>query len=283
VVLGRRPVRTRRIQQLEGAKRPVAPDSNSASIGLQPIAPSKRADGVFDQLRLRILSGALELGSQLPNERELAEALGVNRASVREALKRLEFLELIEVRHGQGSFVRAVGGSSALQLIEAILSDRSLVTTELLRQLLEFRRHVTGQVVELAARNHGADQLARARALLERESVAGADPRAALEIDIQMNILLGESTGNLMYQLLCNMFTRLLEHLGPIYFNERRSHARSFETHRRLLDAIEARDPSAAREVLETMLAYSEEAILSEAERLEAEGIIGPRAREAGS
>jgi len=261
----------------------LAPDSPPASIDLQPIAPSKRADGVFDQLRVRILSGTLVPGSQLPNERELAEALGVNRASVREALKRLEFLELIEVRHGQGSFVCAVGGSSALQLIEAILSDRSLVTTELLRQLLEFRRNVTAQVVELAARNHSADQLARARALLERESMAGANPQTALEIDIQMNVLLGESTGNLMYQLLCNMFTRLLHHLGPIYFNERRSHARSFETHSKLLDAIERRDPQAARATLETMLDYSEEAILSEAERLEAEGIIGPRAGKAGT
>jgi DNA-binding FadR family transcriptional regulator len=179
--------------------------------------------------------------------------------------------------------VRAVGGSSALQLIEAILCDRSLVTTELLRQLLEFRRHITAQVVELAARNHSEDQLARARALVERESMAGANPRTALEIDIQMNLLLGEATGNLMYQLLCNMFTRLLEHLGPIYFNERRSHVRSFETHRELLDALERRDPQAARETLETMLEYSEESILSHAERLEAEGIIGPRAREAGS
>jgi GntR family transcriptional repressor for pyruvate dehydrogenase complex len=261
----------------------VATEPTSASIDFQPIAPSKRADGVFEQLRLRILSGVLAPGSQLPNERELAEVLGVNRASVREALRRLEFLELIEVRHGQGSFVRAVGGSSALQLIEAILSDRSLVTTELLRQLLEFRRHITCQVVELAARNHSADHLVRAKALLERESTAGADPRAALEIDIEMNVLLGESTGNLMYQLLCNMFTRLLEHLGPIYFNERRGYARSFETHRRLLDAIERRDPEAARETLEAMLVYSEEAILGEAVRLEAAGVIGPGSGEAGS
>ena len=260
------------------------PASPSArQIDLDPLDPSKRADSVFEQLRSRILSGAPPAGSRLPNERDLAIALNVNRASVREALKRLEFLELIEVRHGQGSFVREVTGSSALQLIEAILRDRSLVTTELLRQLLQFRRHITLQVVELAALHHSDEQLARARVLVERDGASGADPDTALAIDIQMNALLGEATGNLMYQLLTNMFTRLLERLGPLYYNERRQHSRSLETHRRLLDALAARDVAAARQTLERMLCYSEDAILREAERLEAEGLIGPGALETGS
>ncbi len=262
---------------------PVPADPSSLQIDLVPIHPSKRADGVFEQLRSRILSGALPSGTRLPNERDLAEALSVNRASVREALKRLEFLELIEVRHGQGSFVRDVTGSSALQLIEAILRDRSLVTTELLRQLLEFRRHITGQVLDLAALHRTEEQLARGRELLRRDIEAGADPEAALEIDIQMNALLGEATGNLIYQLLTNMFTRLLERLGPLYYNERRQHPRSLETHRRLIEALEARDVEAAHRTLKTMLSYSDDAILSEAERLEAEGLIGPNARKGGS
>jgi GntR family transcriptional repressor for pyruvate dehydrogenase complex len=254
----------------------------SPPIELEPLAATRRSDGVFEQLRSQILSGAIPVGSRLPNERELADALGVNRGSVREALKRLEFLELIEVRHGQGSFVRRPSGSSALQLIEALMRDRSLVTTDLLRQLLEFRRHVTLHVVELAARNRRPEHVERARALLEREARAGADPEAALDIDLEMNALLGEATGNLMYQLLTNMFTKLIARLGPLYYNERRNHQRSHETHRGLLEAFARGDVTAAREIIEAMLAYSEGAILSEAERLEAEGLIGPGARESG-
>ena len=74
---------------------------------LEPLGPTRRAEGVFEQLRSQILSGAYPAGSRIPNERELAHALQREPGSVREALKRLEFLELVEVRHGQGAFVRS--------------------------------------------------------------------------------------------------------------------------------------------------------------------------------
>jgi GntR family transcriptional repressor for pyruvate dehydrogenase complex len=249
------------------------------SFDLQPLSTEKRPDAVFDQLRARILAGDLRAGARLPTERDLAVALGVNRASVREALKRLEFLELVDVVHGQGTFVRALAGSSALQLVEALLRDPRTVTPELMRQLLEFRRDVTGRVVELAAANRTEAQLEQARALLARERDEGADPETALAIDLEWNRLLGEATGNLMYQLVSNLFTKLVARLGPLYYNRSRDFARSHATHAELLSAIEARDPAQARRVLERMLAYSDAAILGAAERLSAEGRIGPAAR----
>jgi len=246
--------------------------------GLTPLASTRRAEGVFERLRQGILAGAFPPGSRLPNERELAEALGVNRSSVREALRQLEFLELVEVRHGLGTFVRPVRDSSALQLVETLLREPGTVTVELLRQILEFRRDITLSVVTRAAENRTSEQLARARELLAREEAAGDDPEEALRLDVELNALLGEATGNLMYRLLANLFARLIERLGPIYYNRERDHRRSLATHRELLRAIEARDASAARRIVGVMLDYSEEKILAEAARLEAEGRIGPGA-----
>jgi len=243
---------------------------------LQPLVAERRSDGVMERLRALILTGAYAPGSRLPNERELSDALRVNRGSVREALKRLEFLELIDVRHGQGSFVREVGGSSALQLIEALLRDPRTVTVELLRQILEFRRHMTLQVVELAAAHRTPELVERGRALVEREAREGRDPAVALEIDVAMNAVLGEATGNLVYQFLANLFTKLLRRLGPLYYNEQRDFTRSLRTHRELLVALEAGDRVAARRILTEMLDYSEAAILAEAGRLESANRIGP-------
>ena len=253
------------------------------AVELERLATSRRADGVVERLRTLILTGAYSPGVCLPNERELANALGVNRGSVREALHRLEFLELIEVRHGQGSFVREISASSALQLVEALLRDRRTITRDLLAQILEFRRDITIHVVELAALHRTPQLLERARGLLAEEDQAGRDPARALEIDLQMNALLGQATGNLMYQFLSNLFTKLIRRLGPLYYNDRRDHTRSLRNHRALLAALEAGDPAGAGRILEEMLRYSEEAILAEAEQLEAEGLIGPNARGDGS
>jgi GntR family transcriptional repressor for pyruvate dehydrogenase complex len=250
-------------------------------LALQRLDAPARSDRVFEQLRHQILTGAILAGERLPNERELATRLGVNRGSVREAVRRLEGLDLVHVRHGQGTFVRPASDSSALQIVEALLREPRAITVDLLRQTLLFRRDVVLRVVELAVHNHRPEHRARARALLEREADEGGDPERALELDVEMNRLLGEASGNLMYQVVTNLFTKLTRQLGPLYYNERRDHRRSLETHRRLLDALEARDADAARAILEVMLAYSERAILEEAERLEAEGAIGPAAVEA--
>jgi GntR family transcriptional repressor for pyruvate dehydrogenase complex len=164
-------------------------------------------------------------------------------------------------------------------LIEDLLQDRRTITAELLRQILEFRRHMTAHAVELAACNRSDSDVVRARALIEREEAEGHEPAVALEIDVAMNALLGEATGNLVYQFLSNLFTRLLRKLGPLYYNEQRDFSRSLGNHRELFAAVEAGDPAEARRVLEEMLDYSEAAIMQEANRLESAGLIGPTAR----
>lgn len=250
------------------------------NVQLEPLSAGRRADGVFEQLRGQILSGALESGVQLPNERELAAALGVNRASVREAVKRLEFLELVDVIHGQGTFVRPFAASSSLQLVESLLRDPRTVNAALMRQILEFRRDVTLRVVELAAERRTEAQVERGRALLGQERGESAEPTRALELDLELNQLLGEASGNLMYQLVSNLFSKLVARLGPLYYNERRDWRRSLETHEEMFGAIERRDAPGAREVIARMLDYSDRAILAEVERLEADGLIGTAALE---
>ncbi|NNL66863.1 MAG: FadR family transcriptional regulator [Myxococcales bacterium] len=247
-------------------------------LALQRVEAAGRSDGVFEQLRGQILTGAIESGARLPNERELAARFGVNRGSVREAVKRLEGLELVAVRHGQGTFVRDASQSSALEVVDALLREPRTVTVDLLRQTLQFRRDIVLRVVELAARNRTEQHLAAARALIAEEAADGHDPQRALEIDVAMNRLLGEASGNLMYQVVTNLFTKLLHRLGPLYYNERRDHRRSLAIHRDLLAALEDGDPVRVREILEVMLDYSETAILREAALLEARGVIGPHA-----
>ena len=91
------------------------------ALDLEPLDSVRRADGVFEQLRSRILSGAFPAGERLPNERDLAAALRVNRGSVREAVKRLEFLELVErIRRGAIA-LRRTGAASERRALAATI------------------------------------------------------------------------------------------------------------------------------------------------------------------
>ena len=161
-------------------------------------------------------------------------------------------------------------------MIETLLRDPPTVTHRAARQLLEFRRHITTHVVELAARNRRPEHVARARDLLASEEVSTGDPERALEIDLEMNALLGEASGNLMYQLVTNLFTKLVARLGPLYYNASRDHHRSHANHRALLGALESQDAAEALRTLDEMLDYSEARDPRQARSSRRPGLIGP-------
>src|SRR5512147_1770870 len=88
---------------------------------LTPIPRKSLSDAVFEQLRDQIVNGQMQPGSPLPAERILCEALGVNRSSVREGLRRLQQAGLVAVRHGGASQVLDYHGSAGLDLLESLL------------------------------------------------------------------------------------------------------------------------------------------------------------------
>ncbi|CAM3522750.1 GntR family transcriptional regulator [Cytobacillus oceanisediminis] len=83
---------------------------------------------IVKQLRFMIQHDGLKPGDRLPSERELSERLGVGRSSVREALRALELLGLIETRRGEGTFIRDFRGNQLVQLLSTfILQDQKAI------------------------------------------------------------------------------------------------------------------------------------------------------------
>ena len=74
---------------------------------IKPIKPQRVSDQVFEQIRDLVFRGQLKPGEQLMPERDLAQALGVSRPTVREAIHKLVAMGLLEHRQGQGTFVRS--------------------------------------------------------------------------------------------------------------------------------------------------------------------------------
>jgi len=73
-----------------------------------PLTRSRLHEEIVTVIQKQIMSGRIAAGDKLPTERELAENFQVNRATVREALRKLENLDLVEIRHGDGLYVKII-------------------------------------------------------------------------------------------------------------------------------------------------------------------------------
>ncbi|OQB39618.1 MAG: HTH-type transcriptional regulator Mce2R [Candidatus Hydrogenedentes bacterium ADurb.Bin179] len=113
-------------------------------------------------LTRRIVSGEYQVRSKLPTERLLSEEFGVNRHAVREALKRLEAIGLVEIKHGSGIYVQPLHLTAGIEIFDAMLfrMDGSLDPT-ILSNMLDFRRHVMINLTELSVQRRKPRELGR--------------------------------------------------------------------------------------------------------------------------
>jgi DNA-binding FadR family transcriptional regulator len=125
-----------------------------------PLSAARRTglvDQVIEQLRESVSSGEWPLGHRIPNEADLVEALGVGRNTVREAVRALSHAGILEVRQGDGTYVRATSEVSG--------ALRRLCGAEL-RDVLQVRRCLEVEGARLAAAQRTDADLARLRELL---------------------------------------------------------------------------------------------------------------------
>ncbi len=148
--------------------------------------------GVVEQLREAIYSGRVRPGQRLPGERQLSEELGVGRPTLREALRSLEAVGIIDVRPGKG------GGSYAATPSESTVGDALAALVNLrgasLEDLAEFRVDFEGENAAWAARRADAADIAALRSLDDEASSATAE--RVVEIDVRWHEALARATRN---------------------------------------------------------------------------------------
>ena len=137
------------------------------------------------------LSGEVEPGKRIPSERRLAESLGVGRSLVREALKSLHLLGLLEVRQGDGTYLKRTDSELLPQVIEwgLLLGERPAL------DLVEARAHLEVVVAGLAAERRDAQALDDLRGLLETMRRSSDDPVRFVEADVGFHLRVAEAAG----------------------------------------------------------------------------------------
>jgi len=213
---------------------------------LKPVEKQRVAEEIAEQLRSLILNGQYPPGSKLPPERELSKRLRVNRASLREAFKKLEHLGLVRIRQGDGTRVQNFMETGGIELVQHLLPLGG-GKPELIRDLLEFRRIFGRELARLAAARASKDQLSRLRALADKaDQTTGA--AELFDLDFEFYVALASMCGNQVMLLLINTVRDGVRGFMPLLANLVGSHDQVRKHHRELIAAIERGDaPTAGR------------------------------------
>ena len=215
------------------------------------------SEELFEVLRDAILGGQYAPGEKLPPQRSLAQEYGLNATTVREAIKRLEQLRLVDVRHGDAVRVSDWRTASGLDVIAHVLFDSGGLRRDTLRALMEARRFLLAAAASLAAERRTDAQADELRALAR---VAAGGQTA----DFTFFAGLVEASHNIVFALILNS-------VRPVYLE----HAAFFaglvtpdqgELYDRAAEAVAARDAAGAQEAV-TRLAVRQQEALEEALR----------------
>jgi GntR family transcriptional repressor for pyruvate dehydrogenase complex len=154
------------------------------TILLKPIKAKRVSDQAYEQIRDLIFRGQLKPGDQIMPERELALALGVSRPTVREAIKKLVTMGLLEHRQGQGTFVRSTDSQRQHNPLAAVIEGHDAS----LEELLEVRMGLESQSAILAAQRATAEDVQVLERALEAMLAENAAGRLGIEEDVSFHM-----------------------------------------------------------------------------------------------
>ncbi len=141
----------------------------------KPVERQRIAEDVANRLRTLILRGEYQVGEKLPPERKLAEELGVNRATLREALKNLEQAGLVSIRQGDGTRVLDFLQTAGLDLLTHLVTLSEQRGISILKDILEFRQIVGRELARLAADRISDDKIQRLQAIVDQGAQSAED------------------------------------------------------------------------------------------------------------
>ena len=196
-------------------------------------------------IRRYILERRLRAGDPLPAEGQLAVDLGISRTSVREAVKALESLGILEARARVGLFVRAFSLDPILDnLGYGLLADRTSV-----RELLQVREHLEASFMPLVVRSLTPQRRHVLRSVVDRMGERAARGEVFSEEDRFFHRVLYEHVGNDLLLKLIDVFWVVFSRLrDEALVEEEDDPVRAWEDHRRIVEALERGDGAGAQE-----------------------------------
>ncbi|ARC84294.1 bacterial regulatory s, gntR family protein [Clostridium argentinense CDC 2741] len=220
-----------------------------------PIKNTRVYEKVIEQIKEMIVKGTFKKGDKLPSEREMAESLQISRTSIREALRELEIMGLIESRQGEGNFIKNSFENNLLEPLSTIFLLKESNPDE----ILELRNIIERGSVALAAERITDAELTEMELLLE-DSLKSDFKDKLVDMDINFHYKIAQASKNFLILSILNAISFLIEafikDIRKNVITKEENINMLIQQHRDILSALKAHDPIAAEKAMLDHLQY---------------------------
>ncbi|MEP9407225.1 FadR/GntR family transcriptional regulator [Peribacillus frigoritolerans] len=226
------------------------------------IKPKKIYEEVSDELYEMIRSGSLKPGEQLDSIQQLAENFQVGRPAIREALSALSSMGLIEIKQGEGTFVKTFDPA----IMNHPLSAALLMNQDNIKHLLEVRKILESGTAEVAAKKRTEENLIELKDMLFNMEKVSDDEELSDKADISFHVAVANASQNELLITLMNHVSELMtEKMRDIrrvaLYSEEMTLKQLYQQHVRIYDAIVEQDEDGARSAMLFHLQSVEESL----------------------
>jgi GntR family transcriptional repressor for pyruvate dehydrogenase complex len=229
---------------------------------IKPEFEAVRRNRVYEEVAKqieRLILKKLRPGDKLPSERELAELLRVSRGSIRDAIRSLELMGLVEPRQGTGTIVRAVSTESLVNPFANALKRRK----ELVTELLDFRKMLEPSLAARAAVHVSPEEIFEMEEILRRQEEKQKLGDAAVDEDQEFHYSVALASDNSVVLKVLDVLMDLLRDTRSRSLQLEARPQKSLAGHRRILAAIKRHDAEAAKSAMRRHLEDVEEIVLN--------------------
>lgn len=207
---------------------------------------------IVEQINVLCLEKNLQPGDRLPSERDLASLFGVSRNSIREALKGLESIGVLEIRQGGGSFLAASKRDELGNELSTHIGDTKAL---LIDEMLELRRAFEVEAASLAAQRATPENLEAIRQVLSQMADATTDPELGVQADLDFHLQVAYATKNqLLIDLMGTLAKRMEENIRATRrhrFTDPSRHQDTLKEHEEIYLAIADGNSELAKQLME--------------------------------
>lgn len=213
---------------------------------LRPVSKSSISDEIVNQIMGLIAKGDLKPGQRLPSERELCVRFGTGRSSLREALRCLSIVGVLNARVGEGTSV-ALNGD---KFLGKIFEWRLITEQHDIQNLAEVRVGLEGLAAANAARSGSEEDLRALEILLEKMRASQEDHKRFSALDVEFHIAIAEASGNrLLIDMISMIRGQLARGLSRVLMLPS-ALPLSYKEHLKIMQKVHRRDPEGAREAM---------------------------------